>query len=254
MNKKVFAVMMVKNEEDIIGYNIDWIQSQDIDHIFVSNNMSTDNTKQILLDRSQKYGNMTIYFDNQFAYEQSTKMNRWINECYNMGADIIIPIDADEIWYSKDPTKTLGNVLRENSDGHKVFEATAIDFIPTENDKKVDNPFGSMKYVKQNSDSFQSVAFTKYPQSSISMGNHSIEGHPGNSDIVKDLIGIKHYQYRNFEQFSRKMKNGKLVYDQTSMHPSIGNHWRTMGSWSKDQLLEWWNNYISQPVKLYEGI
>ena len=252
--KKVFVVMMVKNEEDIIGYNIEWLQTQDIDHIFIANNMSTDNTENILKELSEKYKNITIYNDNQFAYEQSSKMNRWINQCYEMGADIIIPIDADEIWHSKIHEKTLGQVLKENGDSDCVFEAIAVDFIPTENDTKSNNPFESMIYVKENSDSFQSVAFTKHLGAIITMGNHSIDNHPGNSNIIKNLIGIKHYQYRNFEQFVKKMRNGKRVYDETTMPEYIGSHWRILGSMKREELLDWWNNYVSQPVKLYEGI
>lgn len=252
--KKVFAVLMVKNEEDIIQYNIEYLQTQEIDHIFVANNLSSDNTKTILLSLSEKYKNMTVIDDTQFAYEQSIKMNKWIKVCYEMGADIIIPIDADEIWYSKNPEKTLGQILKENCEGDCVFEATAIDFIPTENDLDSNNPFESMIYMKANSDSFQSVAFTKHLNSSITMGNHSVDNHPGNSNVIRNLIGIKHYQYRNFDQFFRKMRNGKRVYDQTNMPECIGSHWRTLGSLNKDELLEWWNNYISQPVKLYDGI
>lgn len=252
--KKVFAVMMVKNEEDVIGHNIEWIQTQNIDHIFVANNMSTDNTKKILLELSEKYGNITIHYDNQFAYEQSSKMNRWIQECYEMGADIIIPIDADEIWYSKVPNKTLGEVLRENSDGDCVFEASAVDFIPTDNDVEDDNPFNSMIYIKVNSDSFKSVAFTKYLNASITMGNHDVINHPGNTNAIKNLIGIKHYQYRSFDQFVKKMRNGKNVIEQSSQPEFMCSHWRERGSMNKEELMNWWNDYISQPVKIYEGI
>lgn len=247
--KKVFAVLMVKNEEDIIGYNIEYLQTQDIDHIFVANNMSSDNTKNILLELSEKYKNMTVIDDNQFAYEQEKKMNTWIEECYNLGADIIIPIDADEIWYSKDSEKTLGKTLKECS-GDNIFVADTIDFIPTENDLAVKNPFKSMIYVKEKSNSFPSVAFTKYVGSRIMMGNHDILHHPGKR--ISNLIGIKHYQYRTFDQFYKKMKNGKKVYDETNMPEYIGSHWRTLGKMTKDELQSWWDEYTSQPVKLYK--
>ena len=109
-----------------------------------------------------------------------------------------------------------------------------------------------MIYVKSNSNSFSSVAFTRHDGSLITMGNHDVMSHPGKVD--NESIGIKHYQYRSFDQFAKKMKNGKRVYDQTSMSPAIGSHWRKMGAWSDQQLSEWWENYISQPVKLYDGI
>jgi len=252
MSKKVFVVMMVKNEEDIIGYNIEWLQTQDIDHFHIADNMSNDNTKNILLELSEKYGNMTIIDDKQFAYEQSTKMNNWIRTCYEMGAEVIVPVDADEIWYSKIPGKTLGEVLSECEDD-SVFEATMTDFMPHEDDIDSDNPLERMIHVRVTTDSTQSVAFTKYPQASIMMGNHGVHNHPGNATMINDVIGIKHYQYRNFEQFRRKMRNGKNAIEMSSQHGMCG-HWRERGAMGRDQQMEWWENYISQPVKLYDGI
>lgn len=242
---KVFVVMMVKDEIDIIGYNIEYLETQDIDHIFVSNNLSTDGTREKLIDLSEKYNNITVFDDNEFAYYQPDKMNEWISRCYKMGANIIVPIDADEIWYSKVEKKTLGNVLRE-SDGD-IFVAETIDFIPTENDIIDENPIRSMCYKKKKSDSFPSVAFRKYLGSYLEIGNHNIINHPGKR--VNNLIGIRHYQYRTFDQFYKKVTNGKKVYDDTSYPEYMGSHWRNLGSKSKDDLIVWWNNYIQQPVE-----
>lgn len=251
MDKKVFVVMITKDEEDIIGYNIEWLQTQDIDHFFIANNLSTDNTKKILLELSEKYGNMTIIDDKEFAYAQDQKMNRWIPQCYDMGADIIVAVDSDEKWYSKIEGKTLGQALKEY-DGDYVFKAYVTDFVPTKNDPESDNPFESMIYAKQNSDSFPAVAFTRCSQARITAGNHDVLNHPGK--VLDNVIGIKHYQYRSFNQFVKKMRNGKRIMD-LSIYPDYTcSHWRERGSWSKDQLLEWWENYISQPVKLYNDI
>lgn len=250
--KKVFAVMMVKNEEDIIGYNIDWLQTQGITHFFIANNLSTDNTLNILIDKSEKYGNITIFQDNEFAYEQAIKMNWWIQKCYEMGAEIIVPIDADEIWYSKVVNKTLSETLTEHCFGDCIFEADAIDFIPTINDKNEPNPFESIVNVKVDSNSFKSVAFTKHLNAIITMGNHDVLNHPGR--IIKNLIGIKHYQYRNFDQFVKKMRNGKTVMESTKMPDYMCSHWRIKGGMTDEELKNWWNKYILQPVKKYEGL
>ena len=242
---KVFAVMMVKDEIDIIGHNIEYLETQDIDHIFVANNLSTDGTREKLIELSEKYDNITVYDDNEFAYYQPDKMNEWILRCYKMGASIIIPIDADEIWHSKVKGKTLGQILKE-SDGD-IFVAETIDFIPTEKDTDDINPIKSMCYRKEKSDSFPSVAFRKFPGSYLEIGNHNIMNHPGKR--VEDLIGIRHYQYRSFEQFYKKVINGKKVYDDTSYPDYMGSHWRNLGSKSEDDLRQWWDNYIKQPVE-----
>lgn len=243
--KKVFVVMMVKDEIDIIGYNIEYLQTQDIDHFYIANNLSTDGTRELLIELSEKYGNMTVIDDNEFAYYQSDKMNFWCNNCFKMGADIVIPIDADEIWYSKDTSKTLGKILKETEGD--IFVANSIDYIPTPNDIVDDNPILSMVYRKKNSDSFSAVAFKKYPGFYLEMGNHDVTNHNGNR--VYDLIGIRHYQYRSFQQFSKKVTNGKKVYDNTTFPSFIGSHWRKLGSMSENEMISWWNNYTSQEVE-----
>jgi hypothetical protein len=244
---KIFAVMMVKDEIDIIEHNIDYLETQDIDHIFVANNLSSDGTGEKLIELSGKYGNITVYDDNEFAYYQPDKMNEWISRCYKLGADIIIPIDADEIWYSKVDEKTLGQVLKE-SDGD-IFVADSIDFIPTKNDSKDKNPIKSICHRKQNSNSFVAVAFRKYPGAYLEIGNHNVINHKGKR--VFDLIGIRHYQYRSFEQFYKKVLNGKRVYDNTTYPDYMGSHWRTLGSKSEEELKEWWVEYIKQPVEYF---
>ena len=172
-------------------------------------------------------------------------MNEWICRCYKLGADIIIPIDADEIWYSKVDGKTLGKVLKE-SDGD-IFVADSIDFIPTKDDSKDKNPIKSMCYRKQNSNSFSAVAFRKYPGAYLEIGNHNVINHKGKR--VFDLIGIRHYQYRSFNQFYKKVLNGKRVYDNTTYPDYMGSHWRTLGSKSEEELKQWWDEYITQPTE-----
>jgi hypothetical protein len=242
---KVFVVMMVKDEIDIIGYNIEYLQTQDIDHFYIADNLSTDGTKELLKEHSKKYDNITLIDDNEFGYYQSDKMNLWCNTCFKMGANIIIPIDADEIWYSIDETKTLGNVLKESE--HDIFVANAIDYIPTNNDPIDDNPIVSMCYRKKNSNSFSSVAFRKYPGFFLEMGNHNVVNHPGSR--IENLIGIRHYQYRSFSQFEKKVKNGKRVYECTSIPDYIGSHWRNLGNMTEDQMRGWWAEYINQDVE-----
>ena len=243
--KKVFVVMMVKNEIDIIEHNIEYLQTQDIDHFYVADNLSTDGTKEILLKLAEKYKNITVIEDNEFSYYQSDKMTTWCNDCFKLGADIVIPIDADEIWYSKNNEKTLGNLLKQ-TDGD-IFIATSTDYIPTKNDLNFDNPILSMVYKKRYSDSFPAVAFNKYPGFYLEMGNHNVVNHKGSR--IYGLLGIRHYQYRSFEQFSNKVRNGKKVYDDTTFPTSIGSHWRKLGNMTDEEMEIWWNDYISQEVE-----
>lgn len=52
---KVFAISMVKNEDDIIQYILDHLLTQEIDHFIIADNMSTDNTRLVLESFAERY-------------------------------------------------------------------------------------------------------------------------------------------------------------------------------------------------------
>jgi hypothetical protein len=67
----------------------------------------------------------------------------------------------------------------------------------------------------------------------------------------EDLLYIKHYQYRSFDQYKNKLRNGKKVYDATDLSYGHGTHWRIGGEMSDDELLNNWNNFVNQPDLIY---
>jgi glycosyltransferase involved in cell wall biosynthesis len=246
--KKVFVLMMVKNEIDVIESNINYLSTQDIDEIFIADNLSTDGTYE-LLQRIKWNGAcppITLFRDEEVGYYQSAKMNKWSRDCFEKGADYVIPIDADEIWYSLDNSKTLGEAIKTN-DGIDVFVANSIDFIPTIlDDFNQTNFIKRMNYKKVNSDSFSAVAFNYHQGYELEMGNHNIINHPGKRG--QQILGIRHYQYRSFPQFVRKVQNGKTAYDNTNFPSFMGSHWRTLGSLTDQELQNRWLELMSCDV------
>jgi hypothetical protein len=240
--KKVFAILMVKDEIDVIESNIRYLQTQDIDWFYIADNISTDGTYQNLCNLSDQFKNITVIKDDTIGYYQSDKMNLWSRECFNMGADFVIPIDADEVWYSFDKNKTLGETIKTVD--VDIFVAKSTDFIPT-----IFDDFGESNFIKrmchkkQYSDSFSAVAFNYYDGFELEMGNHGVRNHPGKRS--NDTIGIRHYQYRSFPQFVKKVKNGKLAYDNTNFPEYMGSHWRRLGSMTEEELQLHWNEYTN---------
>jgi glycosyltransferase involved in cell wall biosynthesis len=251
MTKKVFALLMVKNEIDVIEANIRYLQSQDIDEIFIADNLSTDGTYETIQKiKWRESHKITLIRDDEVGYYQSAKMNSWSRECFQMGADYVIPIDADEIWYSLDNDKTLGEAIKTiDAD---IFVAKSIDFVPTILDNfNEPNFIKRMVYRKTNSDSFSAVAFNYSEGYELEMGNHNIRNHPGKR--VSNVIGIRHYQYRSFPQFIKKVKNGKLAYDNTNFPEFMGSHWRKLGSMDEEELKNYWLKYTQCEV-VYDPI
>lgn len=242
--KKVFALMMVKNEIDVIESNINYLITQDIDEIFIADNLSTDGTYEAI-QRLRWHNTMPIYLirDEEIGYYQSNKMNRWSRQCFQMGADYVIPIDADEIWYSLDNTKTLGEAIK-NTDAD-IFVANSVDFIPTiYDDYNESNFIKRITHRKLNSDSFSAVAFNYYNNYELEMGNHDIKNHQGKR--LANVIGIRHYQYRSYPQFVKKVRNGKAAYDNTNFPDFMGSHWRKLGAMNDNELKTYWDEFICQ--------
>lgn len=241
--KKVAALMMVKDEIDIIESAIHYLCTQELDLICVYNNNSTDGTREKLVSLSDFYDELVVYDDPITGYYQSDKMNAWANELFlEEEMDVVIPIDADEIWYSKDPQKTLGEAIRASD--ADIFVAHSEDYIPTIfDDFNEPNFIKRMKHKKFHSNSFSAVAFNYSPGFHLEMGNHNVLNHPGKRD--NDLIGIRHYQYRSFEQFVKKVKNGKKAYEATNLPDFMGSHWRKLGAMNDEELKLYWVNYCS---------
>lgn len=241
--KNVAALMMVKNEVDIIESAIHYLGTQELDAIYVYDNLSQDGTREKLDSLSEFYEELVVQDDHERGYYQADKMNKWANELFqNEEVDVIIPIDADEIWYSKNPEKTLGQTIRMSD--ADIFVALSEDYIPTIFDDFSESDFRKrMKHKKVHSDSFSAVAFNYSPEFWLEMGNHNVLNHPG--ERAYDLIGIKHYQYRSFDQFVKKVRNGKTAYDATNLPDYMGSHWRRLGSMSIEELKDYWRQYCS---------
>jgi hypothetical protein len=244
-NETVGALMMVKDEIDIIEHNINYLSTQELDLICVYDNNSTDGTGEKLSWLSDIHDELLVLNDSVVGYYQADKMNKWANEIFQDDIDVVIPIDADEIWYSKNPNCTLGGAIRATD--ADIFVARSMDYIPTLLDNFGEPNFiKRMKYRKKDSNSFNAVAFNYSPEFWLEMGNHNVLNHPG--DRVSDVIGIRHYQYRSFDQFRKKVSNGKKAYDATNLPEYMGSHWRKLGAMTNDELREYWFDYCVDSV------
>ena len=104
----VAMTLLIRNEEDIIEDNILFHYAQGVDVFLVMDNLSTDRTKDIVLDLSKEIPIDYIY-QSKDDYSQGqwvTSMARKAKADYN--ADWVINSDADEFWAAAN-----GNTLKE---------------------------------------------------------------------------------------------------------------------------------------------
>ena len=109
MKDKVFGICMVRDGGDIIGYIVEHMMSE-VDHVIVADNLSSDDTRPIL----EKFGSkITLLEDNDPAYRQSEKMTYLSQVANRLGAEWVVPFDADEWWFSEQGR--LADVIRDNN-------------------------------------------------------------------------------------------------------------------------------------------
>lgn len=239
---KVFGICMVKNEEDVIGHTINYFLTQEFDGFIIADNLSTDNTRNILNELAFKNSSIIVVNDNEVGYYQSRKMTGIANMAAEFGAEWIVPFDADELWYSTTGA-TVGSTLRLMRED--VAVAKVWDHIPQESDPNNPNPFKSIVHREREPELWPCVAYRYEIGSILLQGNHDVirSGERNFSDIE-----IRHFQYRSFDQFKRKLINGRKAYEATNLPETEGTHWRRMGGLDDNGLWFEWQKLINQDL------
>ena len=253
----IWAITTVKNEEDIIGYNLSHLDRQGLDGIIVADNMSNDETDSIIGDMARIMDTPVVYFpDEELAHYQGRKMRELADMAANdFGADFIIPFDADELWYSTDPSKTLGDVIRAQP--RRVVEAKMFNHYRGSSDVESMNPFVRFCYRDSNMNPMGKVAFEYSPGIRIGEGNHNVFLNGGMCAPSSSDIAIRHFPYRSENQFIQKITQGSKALAATNLDESIGSHWRLYGQWLKENGVEHmkdhyrkWFTYLNKTMNM----
>ena len=222
----VVAVAMVKDEVDIITETVTHMARQ-VDHVIVADNGSTDGTLEILRQLEDKLGNLTVVDDPDPAYMQSRKMTGLARMAGGMGADWVVPFDADEWWYSN--TGTITAAL-DGAGDLACVEAQLWDHVATGLDDPDLDPVARMIWRRTTPLPLPKVACRWRPTLTIHQGNHGCD-YDGITPRSALLLNVRHYPYRTVDQFIRKVRNGAAAYRAAgaSMPETAGAHWRQWG-------------------------
>jgi len=251
---KLVMTLLVRNEEDIIRYNIDFHLSKGVDFIIATDNGSTDSTRDILMEYEEK-GVLHLIDEKNHNHNQAEWNNRMAGIARDQyGADIIFHCDADEFWYPrsgnlKDEISNRAedilcvdvvNVLLEDKGGEEAF--------PEDTKFAVVNPVVSMDYQKESR--MTNMFYFKYPSKVIftprkkvllvSQGNHTVTNKDDSITEGKSQdIVIYHYPIRSKSHFFQKTIFGGSVYENSDIHSKdTGFHKRRWYASYKEGLLD----------------
>jgi glycosyltransferase involved in cell wall biosynthesis len=233
----VVGISMVKDEEDVIEATLLHMLNE-VDHVIVADNMSTDRTRDIL-DALQRMmpDRLTVLDDPEPAYRQSEKMTALAHYAHaEHGADWLVPFDADEWWYS--PFGSIRIVLEDIAPQWLVVPAPLYDYVATgDDDRREHVPTRRIQWRRPSPAPLHKVACRWREDLVIEQGNHSAS-YNGRATLFDPLLTIKHFPYRSEAQFKRKARNGAAAYAAAgpALPESMGAHWRQWGQLSDEQL------------------
>ncbi len=232
-NPKLAMTLLVKNEVDVIEKNIIFHKSMGVDVIIVTDNNSTDGTREVL-EKLYSKGYIDEIIDEPLSdYQQIEWVDRMIiisKEKYN--ADWVMNVDADEFWFSK-----RGNYKKTLSETTKnVLKCKSYAVLPEDenlffnNIKLIVNFEKCLGYNLSKwsiySDQVGKVFHRTNGYKKIHMGNHGVDIRKKNNDWSKDVI-IHHYSIRSRKQYKHKMlTGGQAVEKNMKLGKHIAEHWR----------------------------
>lgn len=241
---RTVGITMVKDEADIIETTIRHMLHH-CDMVLVLDNMSTDGTREIL-DRLVTEYEMRLQVDDdeEVGYYQSRKMTQLAEiAATELGADWIVPFDADEIWVPVHGT--IRDYLAVEPESLRIHYAWLYDHVASgEDDPDEPDPVRRITWRRLDRNPLPKVAFRWEDGAVIHQGNHGVSL-PGEEEYgevyikAEGFLRIHHFPYRSVEQMIRKVRNGAAAYKAADgLREDHGAHWRQWGEFSDVQIAE----------------
>jgi len=186
----IAALMMFKDEADILPHWFNsWIE-KGVDKFYLCDNGSTDGSADIVNEYSKK-ADIYLTQSSRNDFPQRDVVNELKIKALNDGFDLLFPVDADEtLSLSATPFYTIRDWIALLNEYHPAYWCAEYRY-------KNNMPNGVSWFEPEHRKVFGRFR----PHWNISIGNHCIEGKIG---MQEDEVCLNHFQYRSWEQFRRK--------------------------------------------------
>ncbi|MBN1461296.1 MAG: glycosyltransferase family 2 protein [Armatimonadetes bacterium] len=229
----VWAVSTVRNVVDIIGDCVTHMLAQEVDHVLIVDNGSTDGTLEVLRGL-EKDARVHVAVDPREGHFQQARINLLSREAARAGADWIVPFDADEFWFARgDTVASWLKACRVPVVGAEIYNLFPKR-VPSTTDRGV-HPY-RLDLTPQG----MKVAYRAHRLAHVGPGNHIV------SRSGKTSLGlyIAHVPWRSKEQLIRKARQGALAHKQARTSPTTGYHLKAMAAMDDGRLEELWGKIL----------
>ena len=230
-NDRLLMTLLVRNEEDILPYVLEFHREQGVDHFIVTDNLSTDSTRDILR-HYEKMGWLTLLEEHSDDYDQEAWVTRMaiLATDPDFSAGWIIHSDADEFWLAN--SGTLHDYFSTLDPTVNIVSAKRHNFICQRENASI--WYENMVFRKSVSLNYRGkllpdkIAHRPNQNVRIAQGNHSVFGIA--SPLVRhDGIEILHFPIRSLSQIEQKIRLGGAAYARNTRQPAeTGMGWRRL--------------------------
>jgi hypothetical protein len=223
---KIIAVSTVRNEEAIIGKTLDHLFAQGITQVLLSDD-SDDDTRSVY----GTYGPEVRWLYCEDPFDQSNEVTRLAHHARDMGADWIIPFDADEFWKSTEPG-TVRRTLEGVNPNITTIYAPMFLHVTWEERAIIQKPLGK-------------CCFRPHTDMQVMWGSHHISN-PG--EAIHGILQIRELQYQSWDHFLQKIERSRELHSKPSTPKDVGTHMQRLIGMDETALRAWWNEHLATPT------
>jgi glycosyltransferase involved in cell wall biosynthesis len=240
---RLILTVLLRDNDDIIRTNIDYHLAMGVDHVIVTDNLSTDDTRTIVRQYVDR-GVATLLEEPADNYAQSawvTRMARLASS--DLAADWVIHADADEFWWPSDGDlkRALASVSAETG----VIRAGRVNFLPM---RTGCGPFWRTMVWREACGRNAlgeplpgKVAHRAAADVVVDAGNHGATAPSLGPLAAEDGITVFHFPYRSYSRFRDKIRLGGAAFARNKqIPPEIGHVWRRLYELEQRGGLEAW--------------
>lgn len=229
------AIMMIKDEADIIGINLDWLYTIGIRRFIITDNKSVDNSKNIITSFSERYDDVELLyiFDPIVRHLQSPITTSMHVMACKVWRDVkwVFPIDADEFLF---PCQSLNVLDAVDPSISGITIQKSVHMINRDQTKFNENFFVTMDVCSPLFSHAPKVAVRALSNIIIGSGNHRANYDRPTDNDLKYVDGLRlglyyrEYPVRSFTHFIRKCVSGaKAVIEAEKFGLYVGgDHWK----------------------------
>jgi len=244
----IVATLWIRNEEDIIAQTLDHHIRQGVDVFIITDNGSTDKTKEIV----SSYPQVKILLENnKLTHDQELGVTKMAKIACKFDPDWIIHIDADEFWCNLEKLEGELEIVT------RVYEHLPMmikkSFTIEQEPYFLENRFINYPGVDPKLLTRTKVAHRKDPEIEILAGNHRAKSKFLKFGLKISSVEIHHFPIRAYKQFKDKIVQGaEAIFNRPQIRQGECVHWTTLyeNFYEKDELRKVYNGILIEAQSL----